>query len=46
VTCIEEKRNALKILVGKPEGRRRLRRFRLRWEDNTEIGRGVNVCGS
>jgi hypothetical protein len=40
-----EKRNAYRILVGKPEGKRPLRRPRRRWEDNikmdlTEIGWG------
>jgi hypothetical protein len=39
-----EKRNAYRILVGKPEGRRPLGRPRLRWVDNIkmdlrEIGR-------
>jgi hypothetical protein len=29
-----EKRNAYKILVGKPEGKRPLGRPKLRWEDN------------
>jgi hypothetical protein len=29
-----EKRNAYRILVGKPEGKRPLRRPRLRWVDN------------
>jgi hypothetical protein len=29
-----EKRNAYRILVGKPEGRRPLGRHRHRWEDN------------
>jgi hypothetical protein len=40
-----EKRNAYRILVGKPEGKRPLGRPRRRWEDNikmdlTEIGWG------
>jgi hypothetical protein len=30
----EEKRNAYRILTGKPEGRRSLRRPGHRWEDN------------
>jgi hypothetical protein len=30
-------RNANKILVGKPEGRRPLGRLRRRWEDNIRI---------
>jgi hypothetical protein len=40
-----EKRNAYRILVGKPEGKRPLGRLRHRWEDNIktdlrEIGWG------
>jgi hypothetical protein len=31
-----EKRNEYTILIGKPEGRRPLRRPRYRWEDNIE----------
>jgi hypothetical protein len=30
-------RNAYKILVGKPEGKRPYRRTRCRWEDNIRI---------
>jgi hypothetical protein len=42
---MEEKRNAYKILVGKPEGKIPLGRCRRRWEDNIkidhkDIGRG------
>jgi hypothetical protein len=33
-----EKRNAYRILVGKVEGKRPLRRPRCRWVDNIEIG--------
>jgi hypothetical protein len=33
-----EKRNAYRILVGKPEGNRRLRSHRRRCEDNIKIG--------
>jgi hypothetical protein len=45
-----EKRNAYRILVGKPERKRPLGRPRRRWEDNTrmdlrEIGWGVMDCG-
>jgi hypothetical protein len=41
-----EGRKVYKVLVGKPEGRRRLGRPRRRWEDGIrmvlrEIGRGV-----
>jgi hypothetical protein len=34
------KRNAYRVLVGKPEGKRPLGRTRLRWEDNiwTDLG--------
>jgi hypothetical protein len=32
-----EKRNAYKILVGKPEGNRPIARHRCRWEDNTRL---------
>jgi hypothetical protein len=46
VTRMGEKRNAYRILVGKPEGKSPLRRPRRKWEDNVkmnlrEIGRGV-----
>jgi hypothetical protein len=30
-------RNAYKILVGKPEGKRSLGRYKLRWEDNIKM---------
>jgi hypothetical protein len=32
-----EKRNAYRILVGKPEGKRPLGRTRRRWEDNIKM---------
>jgi hypothetical protein len=35
-----EKRNAYRILVGKPEGKRPLGRPRRRWEDNIKIDLG------
>jgi hypothetical protein len=35
-----EKRNAYRILVGKPEGKRPLGRHRHRWEDNIRMGWG------
>jgi hypothetical protein len=38
VARIGEKRNAYRILVGKPEGKRRLGRPRRRWVDNIKIG--------
>jgi hypothetical protein len=37
VARIREKRNAYKILVGKPEGKRPLGRTRSRWEDNNRM---------
>jgi hypothetical protein len=41
-----ETRNAYKILVGKPEGNRPLRRPRRRWEDNVRMGlRGIGWDG-
>jgi hypothetical protein len=45
VACMGNKRNAYRILVGKPEGKSTLGRIRHRWEDNirmdlSEIGWG------
>jgi hypothetical protein len=37
VACKGEKRNAYRILVGKPERGRRLGRPRHRWEDNIKM---------
>jgi hypothetical protein len=37
VARMSEKRNAYRILVGKPEGKRPLRRPRRRWVDNIEM---------
>jgi hypothetical protein len=37
VARMEEVRGAYNILVGKPEGRRQLRRPRRRWEDNIKM---------
>jgi hypothetical protein len=37
VARIGEKRNAYRILVGKPEGKRPLERPRHRWEDNIRM---------
>jgi hypothetical protein len=40
-----EKRNAYKILVGKPEGKRSLRKPKRRWVDNIEMDlRDVGWC--
>jgi hypothetical protein len=35
---VEEIRNAYKILVGNPEGKRPLGRHTRRWEDNIKMG--------
>jgi hypothetical protein len=37
VERMSEKRNAYRILVGNPEGRRTLGRHRRRWEDNIKM---------
>jgi hypothetical protein len=37
VACKWAKRNAYRILVGKPEGKRPLRRWRHRWENNIKV---------
>ena len=37
VARMEQSRNAYKVLVGKPEGKRPLGRPRGRWEDNIRI---------
>jgi hypothetical protein len=45
-----EKRNAYRILVGKPEGKKPLRRPKRRWVDNIKIERmgwyGLDRSGS
>jgi hypothetical protein len=40
-----EKRNAYRLLVGKPEGRRPLRKPRRRWLDNIRMDLGVMWTG-
>jgi hypothetical protein len=46
-----DKRREYRVLVGRPEGKRQLRRHRLRWEDNIKIDlqevgwRGMNWIG-
>jgi hypothetical protein len=37
VARMRKKRNAYRLLVGKPEGKRPLERHRLRWEDNIKM---------
>ncbi|KAJ4437486.1 hypothetical protein ANN_17630 [Periplaneta americana] len=37
VECMGESRNAYRVLVGRPEGKRRLGRPRRRWEDNIKM---------
>jgi hypothetical protein len=37
VACMVEKRNAYRILVGKPEGKRLQGRPRYRWVDNVKM---------
>jgi hypothetical protein len=37
IACTGEKRNAYRILVGKPEGKRPLGRPRRRWVDNIKM---------
>jgi hypothetical protein len=43
---IGKKRNACRVLVGKPEGKRLLARPRRRWEDNIKIDLGKIGWGS
>jgi hypothetical protein len=46
VTRMGAKRNAYRILVGKPEGKRPLGRPRYRWEDNIKMDlRGIGWGG-
>jgi hypothetical protein len=43
-----EKRNVYRLLVGKPEGKKRLGRPRRRWIDNIKMDLleiGLNFCG-
>jgi len=37
VTRLGEERDMYRVLVGKPEGKRPLRRPRRRWEDNIKL---------
>jgi hypothetical protein len=45
VARMGEKRNAYRLLVGKPEGKRPLRRPRHRWVDNIRMDLGEVVWG-
>jgi hypothetical protein len=46
VARMRENRNAYRILVGKPEGKRLLGRRRHRWEDNIKMTlRDIRLCG-
>jgi hypothetical protein len=40
-----EKRNAYRLLVGKPEGRRPLERKKRRWVNNIRMDLGEVGCG-
>jgi hypothetical protein len=44
VACLGEKRNAYRVSVGKPEGRRPLGRPRCRWEDNIKMDLVAGSC--
>jgi len=37
VACTGERRGVYRVLVGKPEGKRPIRRPRCRWEDNIKM---------
>jgi hypothetical protein len=46
VACMEEERKVYKVLVGKSEGKRPLRRLRCRWEDGIRMNlREVGLRG-
>jgi hypothetical protein len=42
---MEEKRYVYRVLVGKPKGKRSLRRLRHRWEDNIKMDLQKVGCG-
>ena len=44
VACMEQFRNAYRVLVGKPESKRPLGRPRRRWENNTRMELGEVGC--
>ena len=41
---MEQSRNAYRVLVGKPEGKRTLGRPRRRWEDNIKMDLRAVAC--
>ena len=45
VACMGERRSIYRVLVGKPEGKRQLRRIRHRWEDNIKTDLQEVECG-
>ena len=45
VACTGEERGVYRVLVGKPEGKRPLRRPRHRWVDNISMGLQEVGCG-
>jgi hypothetical protein len=45
VVSIGGMKNVLKIFIGKPEGKRPLRKPRRGWEDNTSKYLRVRICG-
>ena len=45
VARMEERRGVYKVLVGKPEGKRSLRRSRRRWEYNINMDHQEVECG-
>ena len=47
VACMGKKRGATRVLVGRPEGKKALRRHRRRWEDNIKkiLRRGMSRHG-
>ena len=45
VARMGERRDAYRVLVGKPEGKRPLRRTRRRWDDNIKMDLQEVGCG-
>ena len=45
VACMGERKGVYRVLVGKPEGKRPLRRPRRRWEDNIKMDLQEVGCG-